>query len=202
MWELFVPFALFVMAMTGTPGPGNMAMLLIGQTTGFRSALPFLLGTTIGAVCLNTLVACGLGEAFLHWPGLMDVLRVLGTIYICYLAWKILRLQARPAGEGRRFTLAEGLLIHPLSPKSWAMSVAAYTQFFAPLALEHGQVGLAPTLLFLLTFMAGQVGFHSLWCLLGAGLARLLEREAVRWAVNGTLVALMLGATAYAMVGG
>lgn len=203
MWDQFIPFALFVIAMTATPGPGNMAMCCIGQATGLRSALPFLAGTTLGCLALNALVACGLGAAFLRWPVLVDVLRVLGTGYILYLAWKIIRLQVQPKGGGSmRFSLVDGLFIHPLSPKSWAMSVAAYTQFFAPFTEGGGASGglsLAATLCFMLTFMAGQTGFHTLWCALGTGLARVLRRPGLRLAVNGGMVVVMLGATAYAM---
>ena len=59
--ETYTAFVLFVIVMTGTPGMGNLSMMAIGQTTGFRSSLPFLVGTTVGAVSLNTLVGLGLG---------------------------------------------------------------------------------------------------------------------------------------------
>lgn len=39
--EIYLPFLLFVIVMTGTPGMGNLTMMAIGQATGLRSALPF-----------------------------------------------------------------------------------------------------------------------------------------------------------------
>lgn len=195
MFNAFGPFAFFVVAMTGTPGPGNLTMLAIGQTTGFRSAIPFLAGTTCSFLALNTLVACGLGEAYKVWSVVPQILKLAGAAYILYLAVKILRLQAAPPEVSRRFTFFEGILIHPLSPKSWAMSVAAFSQFVGPDA-----TGPATLVLFVVTFMVGQVLFHSLWCALGAGIYRMLQHSGIRFAVNSVLVCLMLGATFYALL--
>lgn len=195
MLELFVPFAIFISVMTGTPGPGNMTMLAIGQTTGFRSAVPFLLGTTIGFAALNILVAMGLGEAFQRWEWLALTLKLGGTVYILYLAYKIFKLQAAPPETAKQFSIGEGLLLHPLSPKSWAMSVAAYSQFFYLLPLTPKTVGM-----FVIPFMIGQVTFHSMWCGLGAGLYNSLKSPQTRLLVNSSLVILMLGATVYALM--
>lgn len=195
MEGMYLPFALFLLAMTGTPGPGNMTMLAIGQTTGFRSAVPFLAGSAMGFAAMNTLVACGLGEAFRIWPQIAMVLRVLGMTYILYLALKIIRMQAAPPEGAKLFTMFEGVLIHPLSPKSWAMSVAAYSQFMVGTHPGPGSI-----VFFVLAFMVFQVSFHSLWCALGAGIYRLLRNNHARLAVNTCLVVLMLGATFYAFL--
>ncbi|TVM19523.1 LysE family translocator [Oceanidesulfovibrio indonesiensis] len=187
-------FVLFLLVMTGTPGPGNMAMLAIGQTSGFVSAVPFLIGATMGFAAVNALVACGLGEAFSIWPTTAQILRVLGGLYILYLAVKILRMQAAPPDHARRLRLFEGMLIHPLSPKSWAMSVAAYSQF-----MPTGNVGPEVGAVFVFAFLVFQVTFHSLWCAAGAGIYAMLKNNRARLAINSCLVALMLGATLYAL---
>lgn len=194
MSELLIPFAIFIIAMTGTPGPGNMTMMAIGQTTGFRSAVPFLIGTTIGFASLNLLVSLGLGEAFKQWGWLALTLKFGGAAYILYLAYKLFKLQAAPPETIKQFTISEGLFLHPLSPKSWAMSIAAYSQFFALLPVTA-----ETTALFVLPFMIGQFTFHSMWCGLGAGLYNSLKNPQIRLMVNSSLVLLMLGATFYAL---
>lgn len=195
MLELLLPFSLFISVMTGTPGPGNMTMMAIGQTTGFRSAVPFLIGTTIGFAVLNLFVSFGLGEAFQRWEELAFILKIAGTIYIIYLAIKLFKLQAAPPETVKQFSLQEGILLHPLSPKSWAMSVAAYSQFFDTLPMD-----ITTTALFIIPFMIGQVTFHSMWCGLGAGLYNSLKSPQTRLMVNSSLVLLMLGATFYALM--
>ncbi|WP_147819002.1 LysE family translocator [Salidesulfovibrio onnuriiensis] len=190
-----MPFVLFVIAMTGTPGPGNLTHMAIGQATGFRSALPFLAGTTFGAVSLDTAVGFGLGEALMASETVAMVLKVVGMAYILYLAWKVVNLTVDAPGEVKRFTFRDGALIHPLSPKSWAMAVVGFSQFSDPAAPLVPQV-----VTFVLTFMFFQVSFHSLWCVAGVSLVRVLRSDRVRVAVNCTVALVMVGATLRALL--
>ena len=194
MLEHIIPFALFVAAMTGTPGPGNLAMLAIGQNGGYRAALPFLMGAVLGFLSLNCLVGFGLGEIFATSPVLSNVVKVLGLAYIIYLGAKILRLQLREPDRAGSFSLWEGLMVHPLSPKSWAMSLVAFGQFSDP-----GADLVSQALLFAGVFLFGQFLFHSLWCLAGAGILKLLRGGRVLQAVNACVALLMVSSTAWAL---
>ncbi|MGL1863522.1 MAG: LysE family translocator [Pseudodesulfovibrio sp.] len=156
--ETYMAFVLFVIVMTGTPGVGNLSMMAIGQTTGFRSALSFLAGTTVGAATLNTLVSFGLGGLLLASPRVAWGLKVCGMAYIFYLGWKIITMQIGSAKADKRFTFIEGVFVHPTNPKSWAMSVVGFSQIANPDVPLVQQ-----TVMFVLTFMFFQVSFHSLW---------------------------------------
>ncbi|MGE4292006.1 MAG: LysE family translocator [Desulfovibrio sp.] len=194
MSEQFIPFLAFVLVMTSTPGMGNLSMLAVGQSVGFARALPFLVGCTTGFVCLGTLVALGLGGVFAASPGARLVLRAVGTAYILYLGVKILRMQLAKPDADRRFGFIEGLVLHPLNPKSWAMFVVGFSQFTdpsQPLAIQ--------AMIFVGTFVIFQISFHSLWGLAGAGVLRWLGRGRALLAVNGALVSVMVGATLYAL---
>ena len=195
MLDNILPFVLFVIAMTGTPGPGNLTMMAIGQSTGFSSSIRFLIGTAVGCVALDSLVACGLGEMIIASPVIATILRIGGIVYILYLAGKILAMQLTTSKIEKRFTFFEGLLIHPLSPKSWAMAIVAFSQFMKP------EQPLAPQIaVFVLTFLLGLLVFHSSWCAAGALIPRLIRSNRVLFAINCVMVALMVGATGYAMV--
>ncbi len=191
--ESYGAFVLFVIVMTGTPGAGNLSMMTIGQTTGFRSALPFLAGTTVGAVALDTLVSLGLGGLFMASPELAWAMKIVGMAYILYLGWKLLSMQLA-TGAGKRFTFVEGVFLHPTNPKSWAMAVVGFSQLADPSVPLAVQVPV-----FVLTFMVFQVSFHSLWGLAGAAIMRTLRNGPVLTCVNCALTALMVGATAYAI---
>ncbi len=194
MLDNILPFILFVIAMTGTPGPGNLTMMAIGQTTGFSSSIPFLIGTAVGCVMLDTLVACGLGEMIVASPVIATFLRIGGVVYILYLAGKILFLQFTTKNIEKRFSFFEGFLIHPLSPKSWAMAIVAFSQFMNP------EQPLAPQVtVFVVTFLAGLLVFHSSWCAAGALIPRLVSSRRILFGVNCMMVTLMIGATGYAM---
>lgn len=192
--ETYAAFVLFVIVMTGTPGAGNLTMMGIGQTTGFRSAIPFLIGATAGAVSLDTMVALGLGKLIQTSPNLSIVMKVCGSCYILYLGWKLLTMRLGANPVTRRFTFWEGLILHPLNPKSWAMALVGFSQLAdpdVPLALQVA--------VFVLTFMVFQVSFHSAWGLAGAAILRTLRSPAVLTGVNCALVAVMVGATMYAL---
>lgn len=192
--ETYTAFVLFVIVMTGTPGVGNLTMMGIGQNTGFKSALPFLAGTTVGMICLNVLVGFGLGGLFMASPKLAWVMKIGGMGYICYLGWKLLSMQLGKAGASKRFSFWEGVILHPINPKSWAMSVVGFSQLASPSLPLLEQMAV-----FVPTFMVFQVTFHSMWGLAGAAIMRTLKSRAVLVGVNSVLVAVMVGATAYAM---
>lgn len=190
-----VPFILFVITMTGTPGPGNLAHMAIGQSTGFRSALPFLAGTTLGAVSLDTAVGFGLGKVMMSSPLVALGLKMVGAVYILYLAWKVVNLSVSGSGQDRRFSFGSGLLVHPLSPKSWVMAIAGFSQFSNPAEPLVAQVAV-----FVFTFMFFQVFFHSLWCVAGVWLMRLFSAGAVRSCINVCVAVLMVGVTMHALL--
>lgn len=193
-WETYTAFVMFVVVMTGTPGAGNLTMMGIGQTAGFRASLPFLAGTVVGAVTLDTMVGFGLGGIFLASPELAWIMKIVGMLYICYLGWKLLTAQLSDSVEKKRFTFLEGCVLHPLNPKSWAMAVVGFSQIADPSRPLPGQVAI-----YVLTFMFFQVTFHSAWGMAGAVIMRTLRSKAVLTCVNAMLVAVMIGATAYAM---
>ncbi len=192
--ETYMAFVLFVIVMTGTPGMGNLSMMAIGQTTGFRSSLPFLLGTTVGAATLDTMVALGLGGLFMASPVMAWVMKIGGMAYILYLGWKIMMMQLAEPGTNKRFTFLEGVFLHPTNPKSWAMAVVGFSQFANPDVPLIQQV-----VVFVGTFTVFQVSFHSLWGLAGTVLMRTLKSKTTLIAVNGVLVTIMVGATMYAV---
>jgi len=193
-WETYTAFVLFVIVMTGTPGVGNLSMMAIGQNTGFRSSLPFLAGTTVGAIFLDTMVGFGLGGIFMASPQAAWFMKIGGMAYILYLGWKIVSMQLGEANANRRFSFWEGLFVHPTNPKSWAMAMVGFSQIATPTMQLYQQV-----IIYVLTFTFFQVSFHSLWGLAGAMIMRSLKSPKVLMGINSLLVALMVGATAYAL---
>ena len=193
--EAYAAFAVFALVMTGTPGTGNISMMAIGQTTGYRSSLPFLTGAVAGMVCLNVLVGLGLGALLLAMPGVALGLKAAGMVYIVYLGWKIMTMQLGRADADKRFTAVEGLFLHPTNPKSWTMSVVGFSQLADPSLPLWEQMTW-----FIGTFVLLQALCHSLWGVAGVGLMRVLKSRRALLAVNGVLVAAMIGSTAYAML--
>ncbi|SHM86553.1 LysE family translocator [Roseibium suaedae] len=189
-------FALFVAVMTGTPGPGNLTFMAIGAASGYRTAFPVILASQIGSICLNLCVAFGLGHVMAQGGPLVMVFKLLSMGYMTYLAWRIVSLSIRPKGTVTLPSFWEGLLIHPLSPKTWAMSLVAFTTFFAGNSLSIGQNAL------ILTggFITGGMIAHSIWALLGVSILALLGEGRALRVTTVLMAAGMLAATAWAML--
>ena len=122
----FLAFAVFIIVMTGTPGPGNLTFLAIGASAGYRTAFPVIVASQIGSIPLKLSVAYGLGHVMAGGGPIVTLFKVLSMAYMTYLAWRIISLSVKPKGEVALPSFWEGLLIHPLSPKTWAMNLVAF----------------------------------------------------------------------------
>lgn len=189
-------FALFVAVMTGTPGPGNLTFMAIGASAGYRTAFPVIVASQIGSIVLNVCVAYGLGQAMAGGGPLVIVFKGLSLTYMTYLAWRIVSLSIKPKGDVALPSFWEGLLIHPLSPKTWAMSLVAYTSFFA-----GNDLGLTENAVFLTSgFVLGGMISHSIWAMIGVSILAVLGDGPLLRATTILMAAGMLAATLWAML--
>ncbi|WP_027720631.1 LysE family translocator [Maridesulfovibrio zosterae] len=194
MQDNFWPFFIFAIVMVGTPGPANLASMALGQSVGFKRSIPFLAGAVTGGMLTDILVFMGLGELFESSPVLAGIFRIAGVIYILYLAVKILRMHELSPTEKPAFKFTEGLLVHPLNPKCYAMAISAFSQFVDPSAPRFFEV-----VIFAATFTCCAAFFQSLWCVAGETFMKMLSSKAVLYSVNISMVVLMVGATFYAL---
>ena len=92
MVDLNIIFALisFYFVMYVTPGPNNAMVLASGLKFGFLKTIPHMSGITIGHVIQLTLVCLGLGKIFQIFPQLQNILKILCSLYLLYLGYKII----------------------------------------------------------------------------------------------------------------
>ena len=189
-------FAVFVIIMTGTPGPGNLAFLAIGASSGYRTAFPVIIASQIGSLPLNLAVAYGLGHIMAQGGIIVSVFKALSLTYMAFLAWRIISLTIRPKGEATLLTFWEGLLIHPLSPKTWAMSLVAFSTFFAGNGLDlHANAAILAT-----GFLLGGMVFHSLWALVGVSILAVIGEGRLMRSITVVMAFTMLAATVWALM--
>jgi len=192
-----LPLNLFVISMTATPGPANMAHLASGQSIGFRRSLPFLLGNAIGLLLMNLSVGFGIGSILQTYPIISMIIRIAGIGYILFLAYSLIKSSASDSNDSRSFSFSQGILLQFLNPKSWAMSVSAFSQFSDP------QMPIVPQILgFALCFLFWQPISHGLWTAAGVGIMDWLQKTGRRRLVfNIVASVLMVGSTVYSLVG-
>jgi len=72
-----------------TPGPNNAVAAYSGFNFGIRKTLPLILGVGFGYTALIMLINFVLISTFKNYPIIQEIIRVLGTIFLIYLAYKI-----------------------------------------------------------------------------------------------------------------
>ena len=72
-----------------TPGPNNAVAAYSGFNFGIRKTLPLILGVGFGYTSLIILINFVLISTFKNYPIIQEIIRVLGTIFLIYLAYKI-----------------------------------------------------------------------------------------------------------------
>ena len=88
--EIIIAITLFALVTSITPGPNNIMLTASGANFGFKRTLPHVAGIIFGMMMLNVSVGLGLGTIFTQYPFLQQILRVAGSAYLLWLAYKLL----------------------------------------------------------------------------------------------------------------
>ena len=72
-----------------SPGPNNAVAAYSGFNFGIRKTLPLILGVGFGYTTLIILINFVLISTFKNYPIIQNIIRILGTFFLIYLAYKI-----------------------------------------------------------------------------------------------------------------
>lgn len=144
-------YTLAVLALNYTPGP-DMAMFVgTAITRGRRAGIAAFLGTSTGILVHTFLVTFGLAALLAASPLAFDVLKVIGALYLLYVAVGAIRHGSRFAPEGGALSPAplfrlylKGLAVNVLNPK-----VVLFFLTFLPQFVDPGDPAARSKLLFL-----------------------------------------------------
>ena len=182
----FFALLAFVVFMVGTPGPANLVVMIVGARYGVRRSFGFIAGLIAGKAFLNLFIGFGFGLILAKAPFWQMIFSYISAAYMIFLAIKswpkegagILSLvQKKP-----NFGFLSGLVVHPLNPKAWVMSVVAWAEF----APAIGDFWIQLTVV-VMTFAVCQAIMHSLWCWAGAISARIFN--ASQQMLKGSIIA-------------
>lgn len=177
---LLLAITLFAFVMSVTPGPNNMMLLASGAQFGYLRTLPHIFGVILGVALLLASVLLGLGVLFRLYPGLYELLKVLGSSYLLWLAWKIataatdetaFNQQAEPSGNAP-MKLLPASLFQFINPKAWAMTIGSVSTFTLA-----GERYIESGLWIMGTFAIMGFIAISLWTCLGVAIGQLLTTQ-------------------------
>lgn len=125
------PVILFAISATLTPGPNNALVMGSAFNFGVLRSVPLLLGMCLGFPALLLTVSAGLDVVLQYVPDFLLYLRVIGSAYLLYLAYKIFNISS--LGEVTEVDAPLGFLhgaaFQWVNPKSWIVAISAVSSF-------------------------------------------------------------------------
>lgn len=181
---------------TYTPGPNNISAASMGVLFGYKRTLPYMLGMVSGFFLMLTMTGLISGVLLNHIPSFEGILRIVGAVYILWLAWHTVQAsytfeeeQPKPLGY------VQGLLLQIFNVKVIIYGLTLYSTFLANRMTSVVHLILSAAGFALIGFTA-----VSLWSLFGAGIRKYLNRPRIRLTVN-IVLAVVLVYTAVDMSG-
>ncbi|KAA6096261.1 MULTISPECIES: LysE family translocator [Pantoea] len=146
--SLFLSMLGFLWVAAITPGPNNMLLTASGANFGFLRTFPLLIGIMIGMQVMLLMVAFGIGSLILLYPSLHLVLKVAGSLYLLWLAWKIATAEYETLetddASVKQMPFWQGGLLQLINPKAWLMALGAVASFsLAGSAYLHSVVAIS-----------------------------------------------------------
>ncbi|MBA5606250.1 LysE family translocator [Duganella sp. FT3S] len=186
MTEL-LPLISYCLVMSATPGPNNVMLAITGANFGGRGAVPVILGIQTGMFVQTMLMCVGLGSVFVTYPMAQQVLRVAGSAYLAFLAWKLSGASVAGEQAPRAVSFAQATAFQALNPKSWLKAVTVASVF---MPAGHGTVASALQV----AVIGALVGTpcNITWALFGVSIRRLLLDPKMRRMFNLTMGAILL----------
>ena len=163
MYDQFLPLILFGIATAFTPGPNNILSSYSGFNFGFKKTIPLMLGVILGWTTMLTVMASGLIIIFQKYIFLQSIIKILGTIFLIYLAYKIAFSSTNESENIKKPVLFfDTFLFQFINPKGVMVAMIAVSSF---IDIQNNYLRDATIVIITYFFMA--VFSVSSWCLLG-----------------------------------
>ena len=186
--EILIALISFYFVMYVTPGPNNAMVLASGLKFGFIKTIPHMTGITIGHVLQLVLVCLGLGKIFQIFPHLQNILKILCTLYLLYLGYKIIGSFSKiKEDDSRPLKFHEASLFQLINPKAWTISSMAASGFLP----KDGD-------LFFSIFLIGIVALIicplsiSPWAAFGSAIRNMVKNNKIKALIEYFLAILLL----------
>ena len=173
MYPQLIPLIFFSIAAAFTPGPNNIIGSYSGFNFGIKKSIPLILGVTFGYTILITLAAGGLNIIFNTYPILKTIIKVLGSIFLIYLAYKISfqnKVQEKVIKSPVKFF--DTFIFQFINPKGVFAAITSISLF-----VELGESYLFHSLVVITVSFFCAITSITSWCLLGKFLRRFAENK-------------------------
>jgi len=186
-----LPFFYFLLIAAVTPGPNNVMLTASGMNFGYKRTIPHIMGIYIGFTSLILLCALGVGAAYQAFPQIEMALKIFGSLYLIYLAYKIagsgrLHLQEQAKAAKKPLTFGQAALFQYINPKAVVVCLTAISLLPASMSLTERLA----VIVVVNTFCC--FASTSIWTLFGKMIAKLFREDKARHIINIVLALLLL----------
>ena len=163
MYSQLLPLILLTVVAAFSPGPNNIMSSYSGFNFGFKKTIPLMLGVIFGWTTMLTLMASGLIIIFQKYIFLQSIIKVLGTIFLIYLAYKIAFSSTNESEKIKKpVNFFDTFLFQFINPKGVMVAMIAVSTF-----IDVQNNYLRDALIVIITYFFVAVFSVSSWCLLG-----------------------------------
>jgi len=130
-----IPFLTASILLTLSPGPDIIYVLVQSISNGKKAGIITTLGLVSGIIIHTTLVAFGISAIIKASPILFTIIKILGALYLFYLAYKVFKSDSSIAiGENNpprrsRNLFGQGFIMNVLNPKVTIFFLAFFPGF-------------------------------------------------------------------------
>lgn len=168
MLQTTLALILFLFPLAYSPGPGNMFFAANGARFGFKATVPANVGYHMATWIVTAAIGFGFLAAIERFPQLFTILKVAGSVYVLWIAWKMLRAGALEGAEDAKpATFMDGVVLLLLNPKAYVIIALMFTQF---LGVSNASM-FASVLLITTAFTLNNLIAFSIWALVGDTIA-------------------------------
>jgi len=173
MYQQFIPLIFFSIAAAFTPGPNNIIGSYSGFNFGIKKSIPLILGVTFGYTILITLAAGGLNVIFTTYPTLKTIIKIIGSIFLIYLAYKIsFQSQIEEKRIKNPVKFYDTFIFQFINPKGVFAAITSISLF-----VELGENYVFHSIIVITVSFFCAITSITSWCLLGKFLRRFAENK-------------------------
>ena len=133
MYPELTTLILFGIAGAYIPGPNNVIASHSGFNFGFKKTIPLILGVAFGWTYILVIFESGLIFVFQKFPILQTIVKVIGTIFIVYLAYKIAFTKLEKTKEVKSpITFTDTILLQLVNPQGILTAMLIVSTFLDP----------------------------------------------------------------------
>jgi threonine/homoserine/homoserine lactone efflux protein len=183
------PILTFAMTAAITPGPNNIILSTNAVNYGFKETIPLILGVFFGFLSVLSLCLLGIGEVYESFPNFKILIKIVATIFLTYLAYKIFNSsEFSDNSNKKRFTFRDIYFFQLINPKAVSVSMSSSAIF-----IQNQFSYLEEFVLIFICFTISTSTSAIVWAAIGHSFRKYLNDKRKIIFFNRVMAVLLLG---------